>query len=381
MESENNADLNQSNFNEALAKLTVQLSDFTPQDGETLAVLPFEALEGGTVLQSYVQTLLSQAFFNFETVRRVERDALELIMTEQDFNLSGYVDEASAQNIGYLAGADYICFGDITILPQKIWITGKTVDVLTGEIVSIGSIMANRDDLVNQLIAQGSTAVDEGIQLQLPHEQDAPQGIMISSADSDGKEAERTYDRIFVRHNGVLEKYNGSEEVVEIPPDVHTIGRQAFMKSTVKRVIFHENLREIQDEAFMFSSLEEIELPESIEYLGKNAFKQCLRLESVVMNASITKLPDDLFSICDSLKEVQLNSPIREIGKSFNSCIGLDSITIPASVEKIEDFAFSGCKNLNKVVFLGKIPVVGPKTFYGTPWELQQKNTLSTSRW
>ena len=33
MESENNADLNQSNFNEALAKLTVQLSDFTPQDG------------------------------------------------------------------------------------------------------------------------------------------------------------------------------------------------------------------------------------------------------------------------------------------------------------------------------------------------------------
>ena len=67
------------------------------------------------------------------------------------------------------------------------------------------------------------------------------------------------------------------------------------------------------------TTLTEIVIPDSVVYIGSNAFYNCTNLTSVVIGNNVTRIGD----------------------KAFQSCTSLSSIVIPDSVAYLGKYAFS----------------------------------------
>jgi curli biogenesis system outer membrane secretion channel CsgG len=69
----------------------------------------------------------------------VDRRNLDLIRAEQDFQLSGEVDDDTAVSIGHLIGASIVITGSITPYDTVKYLRLKALDVKTGEIRAMAS--------------------------------------------------------------------------------------------------------------------------------------------------------------------------------------------------------------------------------------------------
>ena len=91
-------------------------------------------------------------------------------------------------------------------------------------------------------------------------------------------------------------------EPLVIPEGVTTIGEAAFPKSgyfnTFYAVTLPQSLTEICDEAFMFATIESIEIPAGVKRIGNKAFRGCDRLEEVVLNDGIEEIGENAFEHC-----------------------------------------------------------------------------------
>ncbi len=100
----------------------------------TLAVLDFAPYQdrfdsGKVVANSVVTKLFPTGFYKL-----IERSQLERVITEHHFNLSGYIDEDTAAEIGKLVGADAVIVGEVTAFnfSDRTETRYKTVRVRTG---------------------------------------------------------------------------------------------------------------------------------------------------------------------------------------------------------------------------------------------------------
>jgi curli biogenesis system outer membrane secretion channel CsgG len=69
----------------------------------------------------------------------VDRRSLDLIRTEQHFQLSGEVDDDTAVSIGHLTGAAIVITGSIIPYDTAKYLRLKALDVETGEIRAMSS--------------------------------------------------------------------------------------------------------------------------------------------------------------------------------------------------------------------------------------------------
>ena len=105
----------------------------------------------------------------------------------------------------------------------------------------------------------------------------------------------------------------------------------------------------------MGCSLQGIQLPETIDSIGKQAFENCGDLKSVALPDNITVLPEACFNYCMSLSEVILPKQLKNIGKdAFCGCV-MSTVTIPSEVTSIAKGAFE-CDGLKSVVSLITVP-------------------------
>lgn len=103
----------------------------------------------------------------------------------------------------------------------------------------------------------------------------------------------------------------------------------------------------IGKEAFQFSKVTEVILPNSIYNIGFAAFYKCESLQKVSFGNGLKVLERSAFNGCISLTEIKLPDSLIEIGERvFYMCQSLKTITIPKNVGHIADDAFDGCKEL-----------------------------------
>lgn len=80
------------------------------------------------------------------------------------------------------------------------------------------------------------------------------------------------------------------------------------------------------------TSLENINLPNSINTIGDYAFNNC-KLTSVIIPSSVTQLNNGVFHSCTSLESVTLHDGITSIGEAvFYENTYLTSINLPNSL-------------------------------------------------
>lgn len=128
------------------------------------------------------------------------------------------------------------------------------------------------------------------------------------------------------------------------------------------------------------TNLKKVEIPDCLEIIGYNAFKECMNLESVIFyktdyTAKCIEINGHAFANCWSLKYFSSSAPLFLYAGVFYKCKKLARLNATvlhcsentfARCEALETLAFEedarwqympfvGCKNLKTVVFNGNI--------------------------
>nr|MCR4661579.1 leucine-rich repeat domain-containing protein [Clostridia bacterium] len=127
----------------------------------------------------------------------------------------------------------------------------------------------------------------------------------------------------------------------------------------------------IKDGAFMGdTSIEEIYIPSSYEYIGNLAFAGCTNLKKVVIdeNSNLKTIGKFAFSVTRSKVDEDEETKEDEVEYELNDnpCNKLTSINLPDSVETIGSFAFYKCSSLVLEDLPSSLKIVNQGTFYET---------------
>ena len=97
--------------------------------------------------------------------------------------------------------------------------------------------------------------------------------------------------------------------------------------------------------------IKEVYLPDSIEWIGKEAFSECSSLTNITIPDSVTSIGYETFYRCSSLTNITIPDSVTWIeDRTFEHCSSLTSITIGDSVTSIGDYAFYCCSSLTSIV-------------------------------
>ena len=117
-----------------------------------------------------------------------------------------------------------------------------------------------------------------------------------------------------------ITKYTGSAAEVTIPEKIDgytvtVIGEDAFRYSTVSKVVLPDTIERIDKHAFMSSSLANIILPNSITYIATEAF---VGSELVYINlpSSLTTINSATFAACGELAYVRIPHTVISISSN-----------------------------------------------------------------
>ena len=139
--------------------------------------------------------------------------------------------------------------------------------------------------------------------------------------------------------------------------------REIVLPESVQKVNFEDctNLKNVRmpygvREIVSFAgctSLETIELPETVETIGTRAFFNCRSLKKISIPEKVQKIEEATFCQCENLEEVDLGK-VTEIGfAAFNGCKKIKDVIIPETVTVMDRAAFERC-GVQTICFLGK---------------------------
>ena len=141
--------------------------------------------------------------------------------------------------------------------------------------------------------------------------------------------------------------------VTRINPEHHRL----INGFTVKTLTLPNTIKTIGADSFIGLSIDKLELPTSLNLLGRYAFYGCRELGEVFFNSpDLESLESFTFGQCELLSYINLPKNLKSIHSNcFYHCYKLKHIVIPPKVTRIEKDAFKGTK-LNSVVFEGPVP-------------------------
>lgn len=146
------------NLEQGVSDLVAKL--MPPTDAQkpkkSIAVLSFTREPKYATFDTLLQNLVFEDFFLTGRVILVERENIDKVLKEQNFQISGNVDDNTAKKIGNVIGVDYVCYGSIIELQTTIRLSGRIVDVQTGEIISLANIAVPIDETTEALLRPNS---------------------------------------------------------------------------------------------------------------------------------------------------------------------------------------------------------------------------------
>ena len=156
-------------------------------------------------------------------------------------------------------------------------------------------------------------------------------------------------------------QYNGTQYADKVGLDVEQIGNYAFQSYTdIHNLILGNNIKIIGDRSFSGCSgisNGNIEFPEGLEKIGKNAFDNCRNIKGdLVLSNNISIIDDSAFYNCTGITKLVLGEKITTVGeRAFDSCNGITDLTIPISLNITHSYSsrepFIACENITNIHF------------------------------
>ena len=154
-----------------------------------------------------------------------------------------------------------------------------------------------------------------------------------------------------VSGNGAMADYDWDDPAPWVSEDVRkivveqgvtVIGSHAFYGCSSDGIIVADSIAEIRDYALAFTNITEIDLPQSVTSIGKNAFCYCTKLERITVPGNVTDMGIGAFADCTGLKYAAFPEGVKVIPtRTFYACESLKNVTIPDGVESIEPSAYT----------------------------------------
>lgn len=122
---------------------------------------------------------------------------------------------------------------------------------------------------------------------------------------------------------------------IKLPNSIRYIGKEAFRESDIKELVLPENLQVIDDRAFQYANNLEgtLKIPDGVKYIGQYAF-QSNYLTSIVFPESIEIIEDGAF-LYSELENVEFKGNGKNLKK-----IGVDAFSVAKVDNKIDVRAF-----------------------------------------
>lgn len=153
-------------------------------------------------------------------------------------------------------------------------------------------------------------------------------------------------------------------KTITIPSEMTTIPKSGFYNTQAEKVILHDNIVSIENNAFDTCNFSNFIIPESCNTLGRYVFQNCKFLKTISIPQGITSIPGNAFYGCTELKEVKMHNNITSIDSyAFSYCYRLKKIDLPDSIETIGPDVFQNCYSLETINLPSKIEVIPDRLF------------------
>jgi len=198
---------------------------------------------------------------------------------------------------------------------------------------------------------------------------------------------------------GTLAKYNGSNNLVNVPTVVTRIGVRAFYKDeNIDAVNLSAGIESIGDFSFARTGLTSITIPSGATDIGYAAFYQCSSLGDISIPQSVSNIElgafdgtkwlenwrnnpeeDDFLVVGDGILidykgdggNISLPSDVKQIGPGcFEGNNNITGVTVHLGINKICEDAFNGCNNLKSVTLPDGLEIIEDRAFCDTGLEV-----------
>mgnify|MGYP002625657428 CR=1 FL=1 len=144
------------------------------------------------------------------------------------------------------------------------------------------------------------------------------------------------------RHNGVAP----AGTIVTIPEGATGIAGEAFY-----------GYEDVDGDYECRSGIIKVEIPNSVRYIGHEAFRRCVDMENVSMGNGIEVIGRLAFSSAKKLTELVMPNSVKVVMEdAFAGCPLLTEVTIGSGTKVIEKGCFSECDALTKIYCLATTP-------------------------
>lgn len=152
------------------------------------------------------------------------------------------------------------------------------------------------------------------------------------------------------------------EEVknVIINNGVKSLGGYSFyMFSALENVSFPDTLEEIHSSAFRAcSSLKELNINNKVHFIEYGAFSDCDNLESIHLPVNLSTLQNGVFFNLPKLKSIYIPYNVNALYTTFNNCPSLTTVHLSsktALTNNENQKVFMNCNNIKDVYYYGKL--------------------------
>lgn len=172
--------------------------------------------------------------------------------------------------------------------------------------------------------------------------------IIPETANYNGK----TYKVIAIGNSAFKER---TIDKIELPNSLKYIGYGAFSNANIKSIVIPEGVDSIASDAFSYlrpgkkeygsrtypnGGLEEVVLPNSLRIIGRSAFHNT-KIKHVTIPNGVKIIEDDAFS-SSSLQSVEFPPSLKKVGNhAFSYCYELSNIKFSEGLQSIGSSAFS----------------------------------------
>lgn len=152
---------------------------------------------------------------------------------------------------------------------------------------------------------------------------------------------------------------------VTILPGTHGIENACFAASSITNVSLPNTLEQINSDAFKdCHKLMSVRIPDSVTEMGLFVFQGCISLRKAVLPRYITDIPDYTFMGCNKLMTVNMAPYVKTISAgAFHACQSLKGIVLPNTLTTIGELAFRGCTSLKEIHFPNSLKKINNNAF------------------